>query len=47
MGTAEMKQIAAWIDRGVQAARVDDGAALDRIAGEVRELTQRFAAPGL
>jgi glycine hydroxymethyltransferase len=47
MGVAEMKQIGAWLDRGVQAARSDDGAALDQIAGEVRELTRRFPAPGL
>jgi glycine hydroxymethyltransferase len=47
MGPSEMRQIAAWIDRGVQAARTDDGAALDRIAVEVRELTGRFLAPGL
>ncbi len=47
MGPAEMKQIAIWIDRGVQAARTDDGAALDRIFAEVRELTGKFPAPGL
>jgi glycine hydroxymethyltransferase len=47
MGAAEMKQIAAWIDRGVTAARKDDATALDQIAGEVGELTQRFPAPGL
>jgi glycine hydroxymethyltransferase len=47
MGPSEMKQIAAWLDRGVQAARTGDEAALDKIAGEVRELTGRFAAPGL
>ena len=47
MGAAEMKQIAAWLDRSVQAARGGDEAALDTIAGEVRELTGRFPAPGL
>jgi glycine hydroxymethyltransferase len=47
MGPSEMKQIAAWLDRGVQAARTGDEAALEKIAGEVRELTGRFAAPGL
>jgi glycine hydroxymethyltransferase len=47
MGAAEMKQIAAWIDRGMAAARTDDTDALARIAGEVKELTARFAAPGL
>src|SRR6185369_7660392 len=34
MGPAEMKQVAIWIDRGVQAARTDDAAALDRIYAE-------------
>jgi glycine hydroxymethyltransferase len=47
MGPSEMKQIAAWLDRGVVAARADDEAALGQIAGEVRELTGRFPAPGL
>jgi glycine hydroxymethyltransferase len=47
MGTKEMEQIAAWIDRAVDAARREDEGALDVIAGEVRELTARFPAPGL
>ena len=47
MGPAEMAQIAAWIDRGVQAARGGSETDLDTIAGEVRELTGRFPAPGL
>lgn len=47
MGPAEMKQIGAWLDRGVQAARSGDEVALATIAGEVRELTARFPAPGL
>ncbi len=47
MGPSEMKQIAAWLDRGVQAARAGDEGALEKIAGEVRELTGRFPAPGL
>jgi glycine hydroxymethyltransferase len=47
MGPSEMQQIAAWLDRGVQAARGGDEAALDAIAGEVREVTARFPAPGL
>ena len=47
MGPAEMKQIGVWMDRGVQAARTDDTAELDAIAGEVRELTGKFPAPGL
>jgi len=47
MGTKEMGQIAAWIERAVDAAKREDDAALDVIAGEVRELTARFPAPGL
>jgi glycine hydroxymethyltransferase len=47
MGPSEMKQIGAWLDRGVQAARAGDEGALEKIAGEVRELTGRFPAPGL
>jgi glycine hydroxymethyltransferase len=47
MGTAEMKQIAAFIDRGVGAARTEDRAELERILHDVRELTARFPAPGL
>jgi len=47
MGMAEMKQIAAFIDRGVTAAKAENEAALDGIAAEVRELTARFPAPGL
>jgi len=47
MGPSEMKQIGAWLDRGVQAARKDDEAALDKIFAEVKELTGKFPAPGL
>src|SRR5207247_9390194 len=45
MGPDVMRQIAAWIARGVEAARRDDEAALDRISGEVRVVTARFPAP--
>jgi glycine hydroxymethyltransferase len=47
MGPAEMKQIAAWLDRGVTACKGDDTAALGRIAEEVKALTTGFPAPGL
>jgi glycine hydroxymethyltransferase len=47
MGPAEMKHVADWLDRGIQAARAEDGAALERIFAEVRELTGKFPAPGL
>ncbi len=44
MGTAEMKQIATWMDR-VMSNPSDENAA--RVAAEVRELTGRFPAPGI
>jgi glycine hydroxymethyltransferase len=44
-GVAECQQVAAWIDQALRSA--EDGPALDRIAGEVRTLCQRFPAPGL
>jgi glycine hydroxymethyltransferase len=51
MGTAEMRQIAAWIDEVVSVVAKGDEDALsataDRIAGEVREVAAKFPAPGL
>jgi glycine hydroxymethyltransferase len=47
MGPDEMRQIAVWLHEGVEAVKRDDGPALDRIFGEVRELTSRFPAPGI
>jgi glycine hydroxymethyltransferase len=44
MGPAEMKQIAAWMDR-VMSNPSDENAAV--VAAEVRELTKRFPAPGI
>jgi len=41
-----MGPIAAWIDVGVEAARRQDGAALDRVGGEVSELAAAFPIPG-
>jgi len=46
MTTEHMPRIAAWIDEAVEAARKDDGEALDRIAAEVREFTKAFPIPG-
>ncbi len=46
MTEREMEPIAGWIDAGVQAARREDGAALERLAGEVGELAAAFPAPG-
>jgi glycine hydroxymethyltransferase len=47
MKEPEMKHIARWLDEGVVAARSGDEGAIERIAGEVRELTRAFPAPGL
>jgi glycine hydroxymethyltransferase len=46
MGEAEMRQIAAWIGAGTDAARREDEAALEQIRGEVRGLVAAFPAPG-
>jgi glycine hydroxymethyltransferase len=45
MKTAEMKQLAAFIDQVVTAP--NDDALLARLAGEVKEMCSRFPAPGL
>jgi glycine hydroxymethyltransferase len=45
MGVAEMKQLAAWMDE--VAAKHDDESVLTRIRNEVRDLCDRFPAPGL
>jgi len=45
MGSAEMTQLATWIDRVV--ANATDEALIATIAGEVRELCHKFPAPGL
>ncbi len=42
----EMLEIARWIDEGVEAAKREDESAIERIAGEVLELTQAFPIPG-
>jgi glycine hydroxymethyltransferase len=45
MKEAEMKQIAAWMDRAVSAQGNADE--LAKIAGEIRELCAKFPAPGI
>jgi len=45
MKEPEMRQIARWLDTVI--AHIDDEAVLARIAGEVREFSRRFPAPGL
>jgi glycine hydroxymethyltransferase len=42
----EMEAIARWIDEAVDAAGRGDEASIERIAGEVRELTAAFPIPG-
>jgi glycine hydroxymethyltransferase len=45
--TAEhMDPIARWIDVATEAAKAEDGDALDAIAAEVREFTSAFPIPG-
>ncbi len=46
LGEPHMAQIAAWMDEAITAATKDDEAAIERIAGEVRELLAGFPMPG-
>jgi glycine hydroxymethyltransferase len=41
-----MPQVAAWMDEAIQAAKKDDEAVIERIAGNVRELLAAFPMPG-
>ncbi|MGN9907164.1 serine hydroxymethyltransferase [Phytohabitans sp. LJ34] len=43
---AQMPQVAAWMDEAVTAAVKEDDSALDRIAGEVRDLLTSYPMPG-
>jgi len=47
-GLAEphMEQIAVWMDAAITAATKDDEQAIERIAGEVRDLLTTFPMPG-
>jgi len=47
MRETEMRMVAAWIDRGVTAARDGDEGELERIGDEVLELARAFPAPGI
>ncbi len=47
MGPDEMKEIARWMDEGVEAAKREDEADLQRIFAEVKDVTSRFPAPGI
>jgi glycine hydroxymethyltransferase len=44
MGDAEMKQIAAWMDRVINEPTED---VIETVLGEVREVTRKFPAPGI
>jgi glycine hydroxymethyltransferase len=46
MSEKEMELIAGWIDEGIDAARRDDEATIERIAEDVRELAVGFPIPG-
>jgi glycine hydroxymethyltransferase len=46
MGDNEMERIASWIDEGIDAARREDEATIERIAEDVRELALSFPIPG-
>ncbi len=41
-----MPQVAAWMDEAITAATKDDEAAIERIAGSVRDLLADFDMPG-
>lgn len=47
MTEPEMELIAGWIDQGIEAAKQHDETAIERIAGEVRELVAAFPIPGV
>src|SRR5687767_7336128 len=46
MGENEMDRIVNWIDDGIDAAKREDEATVERIAEEVRELALEFPIPG-
>ena len=47
MGEDQMRQIARWMDQVVTAAAAGDEAVVERVAGEVADLTKGFPAPGI
>ncbi len=47
MGTNEMPHVARFIDEAVEAAKAKDDDAIERIFGEVKELTSSFPAAGI
>jgi glycine hydroxymethyltransferase len=47
MGPDEMTHIARFMDEAIEAAKAKDEDALERIFGEVKDLTKAFPAPGI
>ena len=47
MGPDEMREIARFMDEAVNASKAKDEDAIERIFGEVKEMTSRFPAPGI
>jgi glycine hydroxymethyltransferase len=45
LGTEHMRDLARWIDEGIEAARRDDESALERIRADVAELARAFPPP--
>jgi glycine hydroxymethyltransferase len=45
LGTEHMQDLARWIDEGIEAARRDDEAALERIRADVADLARAFPPP--
>jgi glycine hydroxymethyltransferase len=41
-----MPQVAAWMDEAISSGAAGDEAALDKIAGEVRDLLAGYPMPG-
>jgi glycine hydroxymethyltransferase len=46
MGETEMELIAGWMAEGIEAAKREDEATIESIAGRVQELASRFPIPG-
>ena len=46
LGVEHMADVARWMDEAISAAKRDDVATLDRVAGEVRELLTAYPMPG-
>jgi glycine hydroxymethyltransferase len=47
MGTAQMRTIAGWIDEVVRAVSLDEEDVIEKVRGQVSDLTAGFPAPGI